>query len=108
MTAQAIHKVPMHFPVSFGKVWMVLLRLGFLMMLVLGLTACATLQGHHDLKPLKPLPIPAEPESLAAHAPNGSIWQAGTNVSLFSDNRANRVGDLITVLIQENSSASNN
>ncbi|MCK9187589.1 flagellar basal body L-ring protein FlgH [Acidithiobacillus sp.] len=72
------------------------------------LGACATLKGHRDLKPLTPLPIPAKPESLAAHPANGAIWQTGTNVSLFNDNRANRIGDLITVLIQENSSASNN
>ncbi len=75
---------------------------------LLSLGACATLKGHRDLKPLTPLPIPAKPESLAAHPANGAIWQTGTNVSLFNDNRANRIGDLITVLIQENSSASNN
>ena len=75
---------------------------------LLSLGACATLKGHHNLKPLRPLPIPATPESLAAHPANGAIWQTGTNVSLFNDNRANRIGDLITVLIQENSSASNN
>jgi len=88
--------------------WNALARLVFAGLLLLSLSACAALNMHHNLKPLTPLPIPAEPESLAAHPANGAIWQAGTNVSLFSDNRANRVGDLITVLIQENSSASNN
>ncbi len=76
--------------------------------LLLGLGACAMMENHHSLKPLTPLSMPAEPESLAAHPANGAIWQTGTNVSLFNDNRANRIGDLITVLIQENSSASNN
>ncbi|MCE5388223.1 MAG: flagellar basal body L-ring protein FlgH [Acidithiobacillus sp.] len=76
-------------------------------LLVLALGACA-MEEHKDLKTLKPLPIPAEPTALNAHPANGAIWQADTNVSLFTDNRANRVGDLITVLIEENSSASNN
>lgn len=83
-------------------------RLGVALFLALDLVACASLSGQPDLKPLKPLPIPAEPEPLSAHPANGAIWQAGTNVSLFEDNRAHRIGDLITVLIQENASASNN
>ena len=90
-----------------SNVWHGLARVVMAVGCLLSLGACATLKGHHNLKPLTPLPIPAKPESLAAHPANGAIWQAGTNVSLFNDNRANRVGDLITVLIQENSSASN-
>jgi len=86
-----------------------MLRLVTLLSAILYLSACAEMGGgHRNLKPLQPLAIPAEPASLNAHPANGAIWQDGTNVSLFSDNRANRVGDLITVLIQENSSASNN
>lgn len=54
---------------------------------------------------LKPLPIPAEPEDVNAHVANGAIWQTGTNVALFEDTRAHRVGDLITVLIAENANA---
>ena len=88
--------------------WRGLARVVMAVGCLLSLGACATLKGHRDLKPLTPLPIPAKPESLAAHPANGAIWQTGTNVSLFNDNRANRIGDLITVLIQENSSASNN
>lgn len=69
------------------------------------LGACATAPQHLSSGSLKPLPIPAEPESMNAHTPNGAIWQPGTNVSLFEDSRAHRVGDLITVLIQENANA---
>lgn len=92
----------------FPNAWRGFVRVAMAVGLPLSLSACASLGGHHDLQPLTPLPIPAKPESLAAHPANGAIWQTGTNVSLFNDNRANRVGDLITVLIQENSSASNN
>ena len=69
------------------------------------LGACATAPQHMSDGALKPLPVPAEPEAMNAHVPNGAIWQPGTNVSLFEDSRAHRVGDLITVLIQENANA---
>ncbi|MBU6441862.1 MAG: flagellar basal body L-ring protein FlgH [Betaproteobacteria bacterium] len=58
------------------------------------------------LQPLEPLPIPAQPQAMNAHPANGAIWQDGTNVALFEDSRAHRVGDLITILIAENANAS--
>ncbi len=71
------------------------------------LSGCASypdrLADEHEK--LKPLPIPAQPESFDAHPANGAIWQGGTNVALFEDTRAHRIGDLITVLIQENANA---
>ncbi len=73
--------------------------------LALLLCACANMPDHMAGDRLKPLPVPAMPEAMNAHAANGSIWQPGTNVTLFEDTRAHRVGDLITVLIQENANA---
>ena len=58
------------------------------------------------LAPLKPLRIPAQPQAMNAHPANGAIWQDGTNVALFEDAKAHRVGDLITILIAENANAS--
>ncbi|MHB1667297.1 MAG: flagellar basal body L-ring protein FlgH [Thiomonas sp.] len=74
-------------------------------LLALLLGACADMPGHMADEQLKPLPVPAMPEAMNAHTANGSIWQPGTNVTLFEDTRAHRVGDLITVLIQENANA---
>ena len=37
-----------------------------------------------------------------------SLWSEETAVSLFTDHKAKRVGDIITVLVQENNSASRN
>ena len=37
-----------------------------------------------------------------------SLWSKETSVSLFTDHKAKRVGDIITVLVQENNSASRN
>ena len=37
-----------------------------------------------------------------------SLWTKETAVSLFTDHKAKRVGDIITVLVQENNSSSRN
>lgn len=84
-----------------------LLSTTFIFLLSVLLSACASypdrLADEHEK--LKPLPIPATPEAFDAHPANGAIWQAGTNVALFEDTRAHRIGDLITVMIQENANA---
>jgi len=58
-------------------------------------------------------PQPAEPafapvRPIVAEAPpmeNGAIYQAGYGMSLFSDVSAKRIGDVITVILQENTAA---
>jgi flagellar L-ring protein precursor FlgH len=83
-----------------------MLRLPATVALLCALSACGSLTGRDlETEKLAPLPIPAEPEDMDAHAANGSIWQTGTNVALFEDAHAHRVGDLITILIQENANA---
>ncbi len=47
------------------------------------------------------MPLPPKP----ADQNNGSVYQPNTAVPLFSDQRAHRVGDLITVLLNENTNA---
>ncbi|MDH5693477.1 MAG: flagellar basal body L-ring protein FlgH [Gammaproteobacteria bacterium] len=59
-------------------------------------------------------PAPADPEFapirpiVAAPPPieDGSLYQTGYGMSLFSDVSAKRVGDVITVILQENTNAS--
>ena len=47
------------------------------------------------------MPLPPKP----ADQNNGSVYQPNTAVPLFSDQRAHRVGDLITVVLNENTNA---
>ena len=46
-------------------------------------------------------PVYAEPES-------GTIYSAGTEIRLFEDRKSSRVGDILTVLLSENTNASKN
>ena len=66
-------------------------------------TGCST--THHavadpDFAPIRPMsakPLPIN---------DGSIYKAGFEVSLFQDVRAHRVGDIITIILRENTNAS--
>ena len=52
---------------------------------------------------------PPRPEEHAYEQPTaGAIYRAGTDVRLFEDLKANRVGDILTVRLVENTSASKN
>ena len=45
---------------------------------------------------------------LAASAPAQSLWRDDISNSMYSDKRATRVGDILTILVQENTTANKN
>ncbi|HWJ05881.1 MAG TPA: flagellar basal body L-ring protein FlgH [Steroidobacteraceae bacterium] len=49
---------------------------------------------------------PNQAAALAPAAPNGSIYQAGRDASLFSNATARNIGDLLTIRLEERTSAS--
>lgn len=57
---------------------------------------------------LKPVLIIGLMALLAVVARPQSLWHAGTFKSMFADKRASNVGDIITILVEENSTASKN
>src|SRR6056297_3029560 len=70
---------------------------------VLAVTAsgCAAPPGPDDWGPFEPLPqVP-----LPSEQNNGSIYDSGTAQNLFSDVKAYRVGDTLTVVLAEQTSA---
>ena len=72
----------------------------------LNLTACSTVMPM-DEKPDDPdfAPVPAQslkPPSIS----DGSLYQNNYAISLYSDQRARRIGDVITVMLQEQTNAS--
>ena len=62
-------------------------------------SACATpKRGDPEFAPAMPLQVQAPTEYNA-------IYQPGTSLLLFEDNKARRIGDMITVLLQEQTDA---
>ena len=73
---------------------------------VLNLAACSSVMPM-DEKPNDPnfAPVPAQslkPPSIS----DGSLYQKNYAMSLYSDQRARRIGDVITVMLQEQTNAS--
>jgi len=70
---------------------------------VLALSGCAAVVG--DVRPFAPMAAPpAAIVAPAAPASEGSIY-AGRSLRLFEDNKARDVGDLVTIVLVENTSA---
>lgn len=68
-------------------------------------TACQT-TVQHDPRPNDPMFAPIVPEMPVQRiANNGSIFNAAYSNSLYSDAKARRVGDIITVILRENTNA---
>jgi len=67
------------------------------------LTACSSPQPPKDEASYAP-PVPVAP--LPAAQTGGAIWQDGFASNLYSDRKAYRVGDLITVNLSEHTQAS--
>ena len=78
---------------------------------VLALSGIAALSGcvGPTPKPNDPYYAPVLPRTpLPAAANNGSIYQAGFEQNLYSDRKAFRVGDIITITLNERTQASKN
>ncbi|MGE8097970.1 flagellar basal body L-ring protein FlgH [Pseudomonas fluorescens] len=78
---------------------------------VLALSGIAVLAGcvGPTPKPNDPYYAPVLPRTpLPAAANNGSIYQAGFEQNLYSDRKAFRVGDIITITLNEKTQASKN
>ena len=85
------------------KTWTPLILMPFCAALLAG---CAPGMPFHQNKPFAPLPMP--PMSMPGKASiHGQVFQQNTAENWYSDHQNWRVGDLITVNIQENATASN-
>jgi flagellar L-ring protein precursor FlgH len=74
-----------------------------LMLLNLLVVGCSTTHqaiSDPDFAPIRPVNIMPLPIS------DGAIYKAGYSVSLFEDTKAHRVGDIITIILQEKTNAS--
>ena len=77
---------------------------GFILLIVLVTGACMPLTSHRLNAP----PVDPVPAEVAAVSEEGSIWSVSTAANLFTDLKASKVNDILTIHIVETSSASNN
>jgi flagellar L-ring protein precursor FlgH len=84
---------------SGNRIKQLLALLSFLTLLVLG--GCATTPSPRDS--YRPTPPRAY---ISEESTDGSIYQASHDVRLFEDVKARHIGDIITVVLQESTSAS--
>ena len=69
---------------------------------LLALSGCAVLHsGEHKSEPATPRVLPPP-----AQRTQGAIYQAGQELELFADLKARRVGDVLTITLNENTNAS--
>lgn len=62
---------------------------------------------NKPVKPDRPYYAPVAPQQLQQPRPvNGSIFNAATNIDIYSDGRAHRVGDIITIVLSEKTQSS--
>ena len=77
---------------------------GFIVLIAMATGACMPLTSHRlNAPPIEP--VPAE---IAAVSEEGSIWSVSTAANLFTDLKASKVNDIVTINIVETSTASNN
>lgn len=78
-----------------------------LLILVLQLAACAANPGEKQVKPDDPVYAPVQPSRMEPPPPTrGSLYQAAHSKALFNDRKAYRVGDVITVNLEERTRSS--
>ncbi|WP_018691120.1 flagellar basal body L-ring protein FlgH [Algicola sagamiensis] len=80
-------------------------RIIIFILVVVGLSGCAS--SRYEPMPDDPFYAPVLPEENSqARDDNGSLYQASVSSGLYTDTKARRVGDIITVMLQESTSAS--
>ena len=76
------------------------------LLLLVGISACTPITREH-VRPGDPSFAPAPPQSLVAPVPvDGSIYASAEGFSLYGDRTAHRVGDILTVVLQERTQSS--
>lgn len=66
----------------------------------------ALIAGCANRPPEPPRPLPEPELDMPERVNNGSIYQAGQDVRLYEDRSARRVGDIVTIFLEEETDAS--
>jgi flagellar L-ring protein precursor FlgH len=76
------------------------IRYPLLAVIALTLTACISPPAQPDYGPTAPEPMPSQTQG------NGAIYQVGHDVALFENSVAHRIGDTLTIRLNESTNAS--
>lgn len=80
-----------------------LIKTGFIFFLMSVMSACSLVKNkieHETFKPTPPVVIKLPKDD------NGAIFRPEMNVGLFDDNNARNIGDILTIVLNENTNAS--
>ena len=77
---------------------------GFIVLIVLATGACMPLTSHRLNAP----PVDPVPAEISAVSEEGSLWSVSTGANLFTDLKAYRVNDIVTINVVETTSATDN
>jgi len=81
--------------------------ISLVLILVAQLAACAANPGEKQVKPDDPVYAPVQPSRMEPPPPTrGSLYQASHSKALFNDRKAYRIGDVITVNLEERTQSS--
>ncbi|MDZ7621012.1 MAG: flagellar basal body L-ring protein FlgH [Candidatus Competibacteraceae bacterium] len=70
------------------------------------LAGCSGLVPHHEFTPVMPRVMASEDPEIPARRQTGAIYQANSDIRLFEDRTARRVGDIVVIRLVENTAAS--
>lgn len=76
--------------------------------LLIAITATMLLSGcvQKQVKPNNPEYAPIQPQAMVSPKPiDGSIYNAATSMNLYGDGRAHRIGDILTVVLEESTNS---
>jgi flagellar L-ring protein FlgH len=76
------------------------IRYPLMAVIALAMTACVSPPPQPDYAPTAPEPMPSQTQG------NGAIYQVGHDVALFENSVAHRVGDTLTIRLNESTNAS--
>ncbi|MDQ7015113.1 MAG: flagellar basal body L-ring protein FlgH [Gammaproteobacteria bacterium] len=82
-----------------------LIRSAFISVLILSIGACAS-HGKKRFAATEFETVDRTPESKKNTLLNGAIYRQNSSISLFKDNKAYQVGDILTILLSERTNAS--
>ncbi len=69
------------------------------------LSGCSGLAPHYDFKPVMPQVMPLADPTDPGPRNSGTIYQAGTDMRLFEDRTARRIGDSVVIRLIEKTAA---